>query len=1225
MLEPEQIVFSVLVECPHNVVVRVENVNSADTVMSIRQLLSEMPDVCYYTCYVLVLKNEDGTTTKLNDYIEITDYPGLRAGARLCMEAERYDVRKARLHVRCLRQIMVNPPIATPGSKAEPMPEKEQGEAQKKNGQSDPVVDERAKQADETSKQNAAAKQAVLAQTTLKTMQAQIPDVQIPVPVNLAAFHDASALTQSYNPNTSISASTKKTPTLPECLRSLCFSGWNPPPPPRLLKGDLFYLEVMTLDEMCLHITATINGFYINCTSHDHFDPTPAPCPHYASTLVHLLENASSTFKKRFSLLLFEQGPICKMSAIPYDSGLSLNAPGTTPPSTKQWNAPNPKSHKYDLNRSETDLLSTFGMDERGLLRDWNEEYQCCKELPQSNSKERILRARVINKITNEFVDAATEGAQAIVHGYIPCINPMDPERAYVYVYNNIFFSLAVDGRDNYKESGGDATAFTTANHDLQGVIAVDRLNIDGLHTLLTTLVDFMGQRVVAQSIIPGILQSETASTLVYGSVDNGKSIASKPEFHELMKKAGSLLRISEREVQPLGYEPEELEELRKLEVKEGKKMPTERNVEPVHVCGPVECKGILGSDGRHYVLDVVRITPRDANFVKGAEAGEAQVVAGKDKEGKEEEDEEEASFSWTLRPELVAQFVHFKAQTKRREQLQKLGAKHRADQEAAAAKAGAIAAEGGEPAKEGEGDAAAAGTAAATEDGKKEGGDTSAAPPAAAAAAEKGAADGESEEKQEDEEDEMISFNVNVFMKYKASTDEAQASKDEDLAREAADHLKNRVIRSYIQDVRRRAIVPIDGWALTESMHGNGINMRYLGMLADMAVALDAGPVKAVLPSFVPLCETEMVSRSAKHLLRALFRTDALPCEIVSKFFNCLLGSPAKDGDSDENDDHSSSNGHSAAVEAAASAKRAAKKGKKGKKGGSKSNNGNASEAVVQNKMPVEASPDLTPSKLWAQLTEEVLQHFRYSLTIWGQESAAAAAAAAAATSATAKGEDDPLVIAQALEAEAMSESATKAGKVLPKLQLLRRVCQQCGIRVASKDYDFNSASPFSAEDVIDLVPVVKHCVHEYPLEDAMRLLEAAKLHYASNNLPAAHELAQESVLLLYQVCGVVHRQLTDACSLLAMILCRLGDFQNAISQQQQVLALVYQLRGMDHIETAQAHGNLAHFLHAAQQTPLAIEHMRRCVYLLELAGGPMHDEIAGFYQKMGMMYQVR
>jgi hypothetical protein len=615
----------------------------------------------------------------------------------------------------------------------------------------------------------------------------------------------------------------------------------------------------------------------------------------------------------------------------------------------------------------------------------------------------------------------------------------------------------------------------------------------------------------------------------------------------------------------------------------------------------------------------VVRITPRDANFVKGAEDdGAAKKEKGDNSDEEKKEEEDQASFSWTLRPELVAQFVHFKAQTKRREQLQKMGAKHRAEQEAkAAAAAAAAGGDDNKPAIESEG--AAAPAAEDKKEGESEGekGAEKGTTGEAAAKVGEDGNDGEGGEK-EDEDDEMISFNVNVFMKYKASTDAAQATKDEALAREAADHLKNRVIRSYVQDVRRRAIVPIDGWALTESMHGSGINMRYLGMLASTAVALDAGPVKGVPPSFVPLCETEMVSRSSKHLLRALFRTQTLPCDIACTFFNCLLGSPSKDGDSDENEEHGSSNGH---VDTAASLKRASKKGKKGKKGGSKGNGGSGNG---QDSVPVKAALDLTPAKLWEQLTEEVQQHFRYELTVWGQESAAAAAAAAAASSAGAAGSDDPVAIAQALEAEAMSESAAKAVKVLPKLQLLRRVCQQCGVRVASRTYDFNTPNPFTPDDIVDLVPVVKHCVHEYPLEDAMRLLEAAKLHYASNNLPAAHELAQESVLLLYQVCGVVHRQLTDACSLLAMVLCRLGDYQNAISQQQQVLALVYQLRGMDHIETAQAHGNLAHFLHAAQQTPLAVEHMRRCVYLLELAGGPMHDEIAGFYQKMGTMYQV-
>lgn len=37
-----------------------------------------------------------------------------------------------------------------------------------------------------------------------------------------------------------------------------------------------------------------------------------------------------------------------------------------------------------------------------------------------------------------------------------------------------------------------------------------------------------------------------------------------------------------------------------------------------VRVTGAVEMKGIVGSDGRSYLLDVSRLTPRDANWVRG-------------------------------------------------------------------------------------------------------------------------------------------------------------------------------------------------------------------------------------------------------------------------------------------------------------------------------------------------------------------------------------------------------------------------------------------------------------------------------------------------------------------------------------------------------------------------------------------------------------------------------
>ena len=51
--------------------------------------------------------------------------------------------------------------------------------------------------------------------------------------------------------------------------------------------------------------------------------------------------------------------------------------------------------HAYNLNRTEDDLCSTFGVEIRsGAVRDWNEELQSAREMPTSTLQERIERAR---------------------------------------------------------------------------------------------------------------------------------------------------------------------------------------------------------------------------------------------------------------------------------------------------------------------------------------------------------------------------------------------------------------------------------------------------------------------------------------------------------------------------------------------------------------------------------------------------------------------------------------------------------------------------------------------------------------------------------------------------------------------------------------------------------------------------------------------------------------
>jgi protein TIF31 len=55
-----------------------------------------------------------------------------------------------------------------------------------------------------------------------------------------------------------------------------------------------------------------------------------------------------------------------------------------------------------------------------------------------------------------------------------------------MYIWNNMFFSLGFDVKEHYKDFGGDAAAHAAPTNDLQGVRAINGLDLDGLHTLGT-------------------------------------------------------------------------------------------------------------------------------------------------------------------------------------------------------------------------------------------------------------------------------------------------------------------------------------------------------------------------------------------------------------------------------------------------------------------------------------------------------------------------------------------------------------------------------------------------------------------------------------------------------------------------------------------------------------------------------------------------------------------
>lgn len=72
--------------------------------------------------------------------------------------------------------------------------------------------------------------------------------------------------------------------------------------------------------------------------------------------------------------------------------------------------------------------------------------------------------------------------------------------------------------------------------NDLLDVKALNLLDIDGLHTFGTVVINYNGFRVTAQSIIPGILDKDQEQSVVHGSTDFGETCANNPKYNEIGK-----------------------------------------------------------------------------------------------------------------------------------------------------------------------------------------------------------------------------------------------------------------------------------------------------------------------------------------------------------------------------------------------------------------------------------------------------------------------------------------------------------------------------------------------------------------------------------------------------------------------------------------------------------------------------------------------------------------
>lgn len=391
--------------------------------------------------------------------------------------------------------------------------------------------------------------------------------------------------------------SAKKTLKPLPAVKSLFISQWSPANISRKLAGDLFYLQIQTLESEIFQITAHVSGFFVNNSSNSHFDGS-----------IHKPRNGKQLFNYSLISLLKTLSPLFEAQLKKNDELLSKFAFETyiVPDSTNirsPWFVKELENPTADLGKSQYNLLHG-GIDGLDLKVDWNKDYQSLKGLSKSNLPERISRDQSLISKSSDFTIASIKGALSIIRGEIEPVNPDENPDYFVYLRNGIFYSKAIDSIGQFKSTGGIEAARSCAGKDVTALKYLNQYDINNVHSLLTTVVDYLGHRVICQAPVPGIFSDDDVApqeneeeesleqTVKYGFIDDHSDVVSDESFVETFKNVGEAFHLKPH----------------KIWNNDGSKV--------VDVVTSGYTKGTKGTDGKSYIIDMFRSTPLDIEFI---------------------------------------------------------------------------------------------------------------------------------------------------------------------------------------------------------------------------------------------------------------------------------------------------------------------------------------------------------------------------------------------------------------------------------------------------------------------------------------------------------------------------------------------------------------------------------------------------------------------------------
>ncbi|KAJ4395544.1 Intracellular distribution of mitochondria [Didymella pomorum] len=1097
-------IFQISIKLPHEPFETAMTISTAEQVQDLRQSIIEMPHTFQYSCFHLEHEGK-----RINDYVELSEVEGLKEGSELQLVEDAYTEKEARLHVIRVREL-----IGAAGDRTDALHGILAGLSLH-----DTVGVDAAGKAKENKE-----------------------DGIEPSPLADYDFTAGGAV-QKLLPPVQEAA--------PKTIKSIAVSPWNPPPYHLRSRGHLMYLVVNTNENEQHHITSHVSGFYVNKSSNASFDPSPrdGPKARQAHSLLTLLEAISPSFKDSFQQLLDHNAKKELLTIFQLSNAIPANP----------WLVPAPTSalttHQPDLARTQESYLIS-GVENTETLRDWNEEFQSTREMPKEAVHDRVFRERLTSKLFADYNDAATRGAMLVARGEIAPLNPTEAKDAQIFVYNNIFYSFGADGVGTFGTEGGDEAARVAVGKDVFGVRAVNNLDIPNLFTSGTVVVDYLGKRIVGQSIVPGIFKQRDPGEhqIDYGAVEGKEIVADDKSFVPLFEQLSKALRVKKHPVWDKDNVRHELE-------------------------GSVETKGLIGTDGRRYALDLYRLTPLDVAWIEAHWSEPA-------KEGETKSSEKDYPHRMaTLRPELVESYGRLKLREYVKNELEKKkGAKK--EETPAAKKAEENESSSEEESEEDE----SSSEEESSEDEEDEKAEKKA--DKKVAKTEK-KAEGEAEKKAEEQDRVDISgfsfaLNPDVFsgQNPQSEEDKAEWARDEAEVRAACEHLQSEVLPRLIQELKDGEVgFPMDGQSLSALLHKRGVNIRYLGKIAELADKPDPR-----LQALKRLVVQEMIARGFKHFANSKLRSVPAPfaSACVAHLLNCLLGAEANPKPVAESD-------------------------------------GSLKAIYPEADFTFE---QLTPESLKKEVVAQVALRYRYNLNALGgnwvetgkelqlfrEVSLKLGLQLESKKYAFTKEAVESAPVAKATPAPQTNGNSTSGKK--------KNKSKQASPPRTESPAPARTAQTFHADDVLNIVPVVKEASPKSLL--AEEALEAGRMSVAQDQKELGQELLLESLQLHEQIYGVLHPEVARAYHTLSNLLFNLEDKASALELAHKAVIVSERTLGVDHADTVLAYLNLGLFEHAAGNTKGALVYVRHALELWKIIYGADHPDSITTLNNAAVMLQA-